>query len=76
MSLKVHILDSHLESFKGNMGPYSEEQGERFHQDLMDFEYRYQRVYNENVMGSYMWGSYRKKTYTVATNNGKLCTFN
>ena len=32
MSLKVHILDAHLDKFKENMGAYSEEQGERFHQ--------------------------------------------
>ena len=32
MSLKVHILDAYLDKFK-NMGAYSEEQGERFHQD-------------------------------------------
>ncbi|XP_058881104.1 peroxisomal biogenesis factor 7 isoform X1 [Acipenser ruthenus] len=31
MSLKVHILDAHLDKFKENMGAYSEEQGERFH---------------------------------------------
>ena len=32
MSLKVHILDAHLDKFKDNMAAYSEEQGERFHQ--------------------------------------------
>ena len=42
MSLKVHILDAHLDKFKENMGVYSEEQGEHFHQDLLDFEHRYQ----------------------------------
>jgi len=31
MSLKVHIFDTHLHSFKENTGAYSEEQGERFH---------------------------------------------
>lgn len=38
MSLKLHMLHAHLNQFKDNMGSYSEEQGERFHQDLMDFE--------------------------------------
>ena len=28
MSLKVHILDAHLDNFKESMGAYSEEQGE------------------------------------------------
>jgi len=56
MSLKVHILDAHLDNFKENMGAYSEEQGERFHQDIMDIEYRYQGSYNESMMGDYIWG--------------------
>ena len=30
MSLKVHILDVHLDEFKESMAAYSEEQGERF----------------------------------------------
>src|SRR5271163_2951357 len=51
MSLKVHILDAHLDKFKENMGAYSEEQGERFHQDILDFERRYQGLYNENIWG-------------------------
>ena len=60
MSLKVHILDSHLDKFKENMGAYSEEQGERFHQDILDFERRYQGQYNENMMGDYIWGLLRE----------------
>jgi hypothetical protein len=55
MSLKVHILDAHLDQFKENMGAYSEEQGERFHQDIMAFERRYQGQYNSNMMGDYIW---------------------
>ncbi|KAL6481776.1 hypothetical protein MHYP_G00098560 [Metynnis hypsauchen] len=60
MSLKIHILDAHLDKFKENMGAYSEEQGERFHQDIMNFERRYQGQYNENMMGDYIWGLIRE----------------
>ncbi|MGH0150609.1 UNVERIFIED_CONTAM: hypothetical protein FKN15_019617 [Acipenser sinensis] len=60
MSLKVHILDAHLDKFKENMGAYSEEQGERFHQDILDFERRYQGQYNENMTGDYIWGLIRE----------------
>ncbi|XP_058889662.1 uncharacterized protein LOC131739473 [Acipenser ruthenus] len=60
MSIKVHILDAHLDKFKENMGVYSEEQGERFHQDILDFERRYQGQYNENMMGDYIWGLIRE----------------
>ncbi|GBP23660.1 hypothetical protein EVAR_80277_1 [Eumeta japonica] len=52
MSLKVHMLHAHLDKFKDNLGAYSEEQGERFHQDVMNFEKRYQGQYNENMMAN------------------------
>ncbi|CAH1113856.1 unnamed protein product [Psylliodes chrysocephalus] len=64
MSYKRHImLDSHLDPFKDNMGAYSEEQGERSHQDVMDFEQRYQGQYNKNMMGDYIWGLIRESPY-------------
>lgn len=37
------------------MGAYYEEQGERFHQDILDFEHLYQWSYGENTMGSDKW---------------------
>ncbi|KAL4717298.1 hypothetical protein ACJJTC_017185 [Scirpophaga incertulas] len=40
MSIKVHYLHSHLDQFPENLGSYSEEQGERFHQDLKIMEER------------------------------------
>ena len=55
MALKIHILDAHLRNFKKTMGAYSEEQGERFHHDLKEFERRYQGQYNEKMMGDYIW---------------------
>lgn len=60
MSLKLHMLHSHLNVFKENMGAYSEEHGERFHQDIMDFERRYQGQYNEAMMGDYIWNLIRE----------------
>lgn len=63
MSLKVHMLHAHIDKFKNNMRAYSEEQGERFHQDIKNFEQRYQGQYNENMMGDYIWGLLRESTY-------------
>ena len=40
MSVKVHFLNSHLEYFPENLGALSEEQGERFHQDIKIMEKR------------------------------------
>ena len=31
--MKVHMLDADLDEFKANLGAYSKEHGERFHQD-------------------------------------------
>ena len=42
MSVKMHFLRSHLDYFPHNWGDFSEEQGERFHQDISDMEKRYQ----------------------------------
>ena len=40
MSVKVHYLHSHLDLFPENVGELSEEQGERFHQDIKTIEAR------------------------------------
>jgi len=42
MSLKIHFLESHLDFSSGNFGEVSGEHGERFHQDIMTEEKRYQ----------------------------------
>lgn len=42
INLKLHFLHSHLNYFPENLGHCSEEQGERFHQDLKEIERRYQ----------------------------------
>ena len=75
MSLKVHILDAHLDKFKENMGAYSEEQGERFHQDILDFERRYQGQYNENMMGDYIWGLIRESDLQYNRKSRKTTNF-
>lgn len=54
-SFKVHIFYATLTKLKENMGAYSEEQGGRFHQDILYFERRYKESYNENKTGDYIW---------------------
>ena len=41
MGIKVHYLHSHLSEFPANLGDISEEQGDRFHQDVKVMEERY-----------------------------------
>ena len=49
-SLKTHFLHSHLEFFPENLGAVSDEQGERFQQDIQVMEERYKGVWNEGTM--------------------------
>ena len=42
MSLKLHMLHSHLDFFRENLGDVSEEHGVRFHQKIQLIERRYQ----------------------------------
>ncbi|KYN50270.1 hypothetical protein ALC62_08512 [Cyphomyrmex costatus] len=55
MNLKIHFLHSHIDYFPENLGNFSEEQGERFHQDIKDMERRYQGVWDEHMMADYCW---------------------
>ena len=55
MSIKVHHLHSHLEFFPANLGHMSEEQGERFHQDIKKMETRYQGKWDCPMMADYCW---------------------
>ena len=55
MNLKLHFLHSHLDKFPENLGHFSEEQGERFHQDIKVMETRYQGRWDENMMADFCW---------------------
>ncbi len=51
MSLKIHFLHSHLDFFPVNLGAESDEQGERFHQDMLTLENRYQGYWELKCLG-------------------------
>jgi hypothetical protein len=55
MSLKIHILHSHLDFFPSNLGDVSDEQGERFHQDIQQMEKYYQGHWNSSMISDYCW---------------------
>ena len=71
MSIKLHYLFSHLDYFPENLGDVSEEQRERFHQDIKMMEERYQGRWDAHMMSDYCWTlirdcikqSYRRKPY-------------
>ncbi|GBN56171.1 hypothetical protein AVEN_21591-1 [Araneus ventricosus] len=54
-SLKVHFLDSHLDYFLENLSAVSEEQGERFHQDIKEMKKRYLGKWNLSMIADYCW---------------------
>lgn len=55
MCHKVHFSDCHLVNFLENLEDYSDEQGERFHQDIKEMERRYQGRSNTNMMADFCW---------------------
>ena len=76
MSLKIHFLESLLDFFSPeNLGEVSDEHGERFHQDILAMEKRYQGKWTSGILADYCWAlkravpeaNYRRKPYA--------CTF-
>ena len=59
MSIKPHYLHSHLDKFPDNPRDVSEEQGERFHQDIEVMEDRYQGRSDSHMMSDYCWSLMR-----------------
>ncbi|QQP41298.1 Uncharacterized protein FKW44_006868 [Caligus rogercresseyi] len=55
MSIKMHFLFSHMEKFPENLRAMSDEQGERFHQDMRQMEERYQGRWDAVMMADYCW---------------------
>jgi hypothetical protein len=60
MRLKIHFFNSHLDIFPENLCTVSEEQGERFQQDIKEMERRYQGRWNVKMMGDYCWTLHRE----------------
>ena len=58
-SLKMYFFHSHLDFFQTNLGAVSDQQGERFHQDIQAMEARYQGFLNKGMMADYCWMLYR-----------------
>lgn len=55
MSLKVHFLHSHIDEFVDNLGDYSDQHGERFHQDIKTIEKRYGGKDVCSMLADYCW---------------------
>ena len=60
MSAKLHFLCSYLDFLQENLGDFSEEHGERFHQDIEPMEKRYKGCWNSATMEDYFWSLARQ----------------
>ena len=49
MSLKIHFLESHSDFFPESLGEVNDEQGERFHQDILAMEKQYQGKWTSSM---------------------------
>ncbi|GBN15807.1 hypothetical protein AVEN_171056-1 [Araneus ventricosus] len=59
MSLKLHVLGSHLNFFPQNLSAISDEHGQRFHQDISMFEKRFSGRWNRSMLAEYCWSVIR-----------------
>ncbi|GBM46857.1 hypothetical protein AVEN_216570-1 [Araneus ventricosus] len=59
MSLKLHVLDSHLNFFPQNLGAISDEHEERFHLDISMFEKLFSGRWNRSLLTEYCWSVIR-----------------
>ena len=55
LRVKIHYLFSHMDRFPENLGSMSDEQRERFHQDLKEMRTWYQGHWDAVMMADYFW---------------------
>lgn len=68
MSLKVHFLRDHLGEFVANLGDFSEEHGERFHQDILLMEKRFAGGSIASMLADHCWFMIRESaTYSTTS---------
>jgi len=52
---EIHFLESHLDFYPENLNEVSDEHGERFHQDIMAKENRYQGKWTSSMLADHSW---------------------
>lgn len=74
MSYKVHLLSEHLDDFPDSCADYSDEMGERFHQDIKVIEKRYQGRFNKFMLSDYCW-YLKRETNLESRKNSRRTSF-
>lgn len=75
MSLKIHFLHDHLDFFPPNLGDFSDEHGERFHQEIMTIENRFKGKNTKNMLGEYCWSICRDTNRDSYTRQPRTSAF-
>ena len=65
MCIKFHFLYSHLDRFPKNLGDLSDEQEERFHQDISEMKVRYQGRWDAAMLADYCWSIERDDAFAI-----------
>lgn len=75
MSLKIHLLHCHVDSFPVIANEATDEQGERFHQDISYMEYRYRGKSTLSMLSDYCWHLARDMPKAQFTRKRKMPVF-
>ena len=54
MSVKLRFLSSHLDFFQENLGDFSKEHGERFHENIEPMERQYKSRWDSTMMRDFI----------------------
>jgi len=55
MSLKIHMLHSHMDFFLDNCSMVSDKHSEHFHQEIATMEKQYQGKWSTSLLADYCW---------------------
>ena len=72
----MDFLKNHLDKFVENLGDYSDQHGERFHQDIMVIEKRYKGKNYAHMLGDHCWRLIREVPDTQWSRKANLNHFN
>jgi hypothetical protein len=61
-TVKIHFLMQHVDYFPDNLGQFSGEQGERFHQEIKKHEHRYKGKLYKNMLADHCWNLIRESS--------------
>jgi len=67
MTSKMHFIFKHKEKIEPYLGQYSDENGERLHQEMQSFEKRFCSDLSTQMMAEYMWSMKRDTSHFTSS---------